>query len=208
MRVFVAGASGVLGRHLLPLLVADGHAVAGMTRSADKAELLRTLGAEPVVCDAFDRLALCRAVALFAPDVVVHQLTDLPDDPARIAELAPANNRMRRVGTRNLVAAAQAAGSARVVAQSVAWPLPGDSGAAVQEHERTVLDAGGVIIRYGRFYGPGTYFEATLPAAPRVHVQRAARATVRALGAPGGVIVVVDDQPGPGDPEHQVDRPA
>lgn len=88
MRVFLAGASGVIGLRLVPLLVAAGHDVAGMTRTQAKAERLRGLGAEPVVCDVFDLDALSQAVSGFGPDAVVHQLTDLPDDPARIPELA------------------------------------------------------------------------------------------------------------------------
>ncbi len=194
MRVFVAGASGVIGRRLVPLLVEAGHEVAGMTRSPQNVDLLRALGAHPVVCDVFDAAALREALAAFAPDAVVHQLTDLPDDPARIAELGAANSRMRREGTRNLLSAAQAAGASRFVAQSVAWQLPGDAGRAVAEHERAVLDAGGVVVRYGRFHGPGTYFEREKPPPPRIHVVEAARRTMPALTAPAGVMLVVDDQ--------------
>jgi nucleoside-diphosphate-sugar epimerase len=172
MRVFLAGASGVIGLRLVALLVAAGHTVAGMTRSSAKVELLRGLGAEPVVCDVFDHDGLREAVVAFAPDVVLHQLTDLPDDRARIPELGAANARMRREGTRNLLAAAAAAGAGRVVAQSVAWEVPGDGGAAVEEHERAVLDAGGVVIRYGRLYGAGTYFPSELPPHPRAHRRR------------------------------------
>ncbi len=145
MRIFLAGASGVIGVRLVPLLVADGHEVAGMTRSPGKAEGLRALGAEPVVCDVFDLDALSAAVRAFGPDVVLHELTDLPDDPGRISEMAAANNRIRREGTRNLLAAAKAAGAPRFVAQSIAWQIPGDGGAAVEEHERAVLGAGGVV---------------------------------------------------------------
>ncbi|MHB8335585.1 MAG: NAD-dependent epimerase/dehydratase family protein [Acidimicrobiales bacterium] len=141
MRIFLAGASGVIGQHLAPLLVAEGHDVAGMTRTPGKADWLRQVGAEPVVCDVFDRDTLFEVVDRFAPDVVIHQLTDLPDDPAHILAHATANNRMRREGTTNLVDAAQACG-VRVIAQSVAWQLPGDGGVAVEFHERTVLDAG------------------------------------------------------------------
>ncbi len=101
---------------------------------------------------------------------------------------------MRREGTRNLVAAASAAG-ARVVAQSVAWQVPGDGGAAVEEHERAVLDAEGVVIRYGQLYGPGTFFESELPPVPRVHVDAAARRTLPMLDAPSGVVVVTEEPP-------------
>ena len=194
MRIFLAGASGVIGQHLVPLLVGEGHDVAGMTRTPGKADWLRQVGAEPVVCDVFDRDALFEVVDRFDPDVVIHQLTDLPDDPAHILAHAAANNRMRREGTTNLVDAAQACG-VRVIAQSVAWLLPGDGGVAVQFHERTVLDAGGVVVRYGRFFGPGTYFEGEPPPVPRVHVAQAASRTLAALDAPSGVIMIVEIPP-------------
>lgn len=140
MRVFLAGASGVIGRRLVPLLAAAGHNVAAMIRTQAKAEQLHGLGADPVVCDVFDLDALCEAVRGFGAEAVLHELTDLPDDPRRIPELAGANARMRRQGTRNLLVAANAAGAARFVAQSVAWPIPGDGGVAVEEHEHAVLD--------------------------------------------------------------------
>src|SRR3954447_25286223 len=105
MRIFVAGASSAIGRQLVPLLVAAGHTVAGMTRHRGKTSMLRELGAEPVVCDVFDGRSLTNAVVGFRPDVVIHELTDLPDDPEQIPEKAPANNRIRREGTRNLLAA-------------------------------------------------------------------------------------------------------
>ncbi len=98
MRVFVAGASGVIGVRLLPLLVEAGHEVAGMTRSPEKVELLRRLGALPVVCDVFDRPALREAVIEFAPEAVVSELTDLPDDRERLHAFEAANDRMRREG--------------------------------------------------------------------------------------------------------------
>jgi len=193
VRIFVAGATGVIGIRLVPLLVADGHAVAGMTRSPEKAETLRALGAEPVVCDVFDADALRDAVASFAPDAVIHQLTDLPTDARRFRKHAAAHNRIRREGTQNLLAAAHAAGTVRrFLAQSVAWQLSGDGGAAIEELERAVLDRGGVVLRYGRLYGPGTYFEHEVPEPPRVHVDEAARRTVAALAAPSGVLTIVE----------------
>jgi len=192
VRIFVAGASGVIGRHLVPLLVEGGYDVAGMTRTPGKVDWLRNVGAEPIVCDVFERDDLFRAVAGFSPDVVVHQLTDLPDDPAQVREQAAANNRIRREGTTNLVDAACTCG-ARVIAQSVAWKLPGDGGQAVAFLERAVLDAGGVVVRYGRLYGPGTYFEEEPPPAPCVHVADAARRTVMLLEAPSGIFDIVDD---------------
>jgi nucleoside-diphosphate-sugar epimerase len=192
MRIFIAGASGVIGIRLVPLLVADGHTVAGMTRSPDKAGQLRDLGAEPVICDVFDRDALIRAVAAFRPDVVFHQLTDLPDREDEIAAYGDRNSRIRTEGTRNLIAAA---GTARVIAQSISWELP-ENRATTAEHERAVLQAGGVVIRYGQLYGPGTYFEAGPPEPPRIHVDDAARQTVPTLGVPPGVTVVADDRAG------------
>jgi nucleoside-diphosphate-sugar epimerase len=191
-RVFLAGASGVIGRRMLPLLVGAGHTVAGMTRSPAKLPELEALGAVPVLCDVFDAEQLRAAVAGFAPDVVVHQLTDLPDDAARIAELRSRNERMRREGTRNLLAAAWAPGAGRFLAQSIAWTPPGSGGATVRAHEQAVLEAGGVVIRYGQFYGPGTYFEDEIPDAPRIHVDEAARRTVAILDAPSSIVDVVE----------------
>jgi nucleoside-diphosphate-sugar epimerase len=193
MRIFVAGASGVIGVRLVPLLVAAGHEVAGMTRSPGKAETLRALGAEPVVCDVYDTRALNEAVVSFRPAAVVHQLTDLPDDLASIADFQVSHARIRREGTRNLLEAAEAAGASRFLAQSVAWQLPGDAGAAVADLERAVLGAGGVVLRYGQFYGPGTYYEDAPPPHPRIHLDEAARRTVGLLDAPSGVVEIADE---------------
>jgi hypothetical protein len=121
LRVFLAGATGVIGARLVPLLIAGGHTVAGLTRSAEKAGPLRQSGAEPVVCDVFDAAALTAAVVAFAPDVVMHQLTDLPDRASEIAAFAARNDRIRTEGTRNLIAAARAAGAGHFLAQSIAW---------------------------------------------------------------------------------------
>ena len=195
MRIFLAGATGVIGVRLVPLLAAAGHTVAGMTRSAGSAGGVQELGAEPVVCDVFDPAALAAAVAGFRPDLVMHQLTDLPDDPAEIAAYAARNGRIRREGTRNLLAAAAAAGTRRFIAQSISWELPAQGGREVTAaHERMVLAAGGVVIRYGQFCGPGTYYESQLPEPPRIHVDDAALATVPALEAPAGLTIVVDDR--------------
>jgi nucleoside-diphosphate-sugar epimerase len=192
MRIFVAGASGVIGVRLVPLLVAAGHEVAGMTRSAEKADGLRALGSAPVVCDVYDAAALNKAVVGFRPDAVMHQLTDLPDEAAQIPEVGARNDRMRREGTRNLLAATRVAAATRIYAQSIAWKLPGERGVAVAEHERAVLDAGGVVIRYGQLYGPGTYYEGDKPAPPRVHGDEAARRTVPILDEPSGIVEVVE----------------
>lgn len=195
MRIFVAGASGVIGSRLVPLLVAAGHDVAGMSRSASKARALVGLGATPIVCDVYDAPALKAGLAGYGPDVVIHQVTDLPDDAALMPMRAEANNRIRREGTANLIAAARAAGAPRFLAQSVAWQLPTAGAAAVEELERIVLAADGVVLRYGRFYGPGTYYDMSLPPRPRIHVEEAARRTVAALDAPSGVLTVTEVQP-------------
>lgn len=190
MRIFLAGASGVIGRRVAELLVAEGHAVVGMTRSDGNAESLRALGVEPLVCDVYDLPRLTEAVAASAPDLVMHQLTDLPDDVTQIREYGSANARIRREGTANLIAASKAAGSPRVIAQSVAWAIPGDGAAAVAEMEEAVLDAGGVVVRYGQFYGAGTY-HAERPEGPAIQIDEAARRTVELLDAPSGVVTVV-----------------
>ena len=132
---FLAGATGVLGRRLTPLLVAQGHIVVGMTRSAERCALLSDLGAQAVVCDVFDAGALRTAIVAAAPDVVMHQLTDLPDDVTEIGRFAAANARIRREGTQNLLSAAVAANVHQFFAQSVAWQLVGDSGNAVTDME-------------------------------------------------------------------------
>jgi nucleoside-diphosphate-sugar epimerase len=184
VNVFVAGASGAIGRQLLPLLLDAGHEVTAMTRSERNAVELRTAGARAVVADALDAPTVQDAVCSAAPDVVVHQLTAIPAriDPRRFAEEFEATNHLRRRGTRNLVAAAIAAGAGQLIAQSIAqaykpvggWikteqdPLYDDAPPAFREIfgavidlETTVLQARGIeptVLRYGNFYGPGTRF--------------------------------------------------
>jgi nucleoside-diphosphate-sugar epimerase len=192
MRIFVAGASGVIGVRLVPLLVAAGHEVVGMTRSPDKADQLRTLGAQPVVCDVYDADPLRDAVVQFEPDAVMHQLTDLPDDVSQLSEFGARNDRMRTEGTRNLLTAAKAANVERFFAQSIAWELPGERGVAYHSFERSVLDAGGVLIRYGQLYGPGTFYEHEKPSPPRISVDDAARRTMAVLDAPSGIVELVE----------------
>ena len=193
LRIFLAGASGVIGQRLVPLFIQAGHVVGGMTRSPSKMGLLRHLGAEPTLCDVFDREALIQAVRDFNPDVVLNQLTDLPDDVAQIGELADLNARIRTEGTQNLIEAARQSESPKIMTQSVAWQLPdGPDARAVAELERSVLAEGGVVLRYGQFYGPGTYNEQQLPEEPRVSIDRAAELTVAALGEPTGIVVITD----------------
>ncbi len=243
MRVFLAGATGVIGRRLLPLLLAEGHQVTGVTRSAARMEQLRAAGAEPVLADAFDAQELKQVVTEARPDAVIHQLTSIPAriDPRRMERDFATNDRLRTEGTANLVAAAKAAGVTRLIAQSVAFfYAPGPPGtvhaegdpllredqapkpvkrstAALASLERTVLDAGGTVLRYGcygYFYGPGSAISregstgqeiarGRLPIVGSgdgvwsfIHVDDAAAATVAALGAnKPGVFNVVDDEP-------------
>jgi nucleoside-diphosphate-sugar epimerase len=192
-RIFLAGASGVIGQRLIPRLVRAGYVVGGMTRSAGKTELLSQLGAEPILCDVFDREALVGAVRAFRPHLILNELTDLPDDVVHIGAHADLNARIRTEGTRNLIEAARQSGSPRLVAQSVAWQLPdGPDAQAVVELERAVLAEGGVVVQYGQFYGPGTYNEERMPDEPRVDIDRAAERTVEVLGEPSGVVVITD----------------
>jgi hypothetical protein len=132
------------------------------------------------------------AVVQFHPDMVMHQLTDLPDDVTQVAALETRNDRMRREGTRNLLTAALATGTPRFFAQSIAWQLPGDRGVATQKYERSVLDAGGVVIRYGQLYGPDTYYPDVPPPPPRIHIDAAAQRTVTILDAPSGVVELIE----------------
>jgi nucleoside-diphosphate-sugar epimerase len=161
-RVLVAGATGVIGRPLVPLLLERGHVVAGLTRS--QPEVVRALGAEPIVCDVYDLERLRRLVGAFAPEVVVHLLTDLPDERERLPEFRERNARIRREGTRNLLAAAP---GARFVAESVAF----DAGPAVADLERLVPE----FIRLPRLCGPGTYDPDCTGEGERMHVDEAAR---------------------------------
>ncbi|MFE6782870.1 NAD-dependent epimerase/dehydratase family protein [Streptomyces sp. NPDC057680] len=223
MRVLVAGATGVVGRQLVPRLEAAGHEVVGLSRR----------GPRPV--DVLDAGAVRRAVAEAAPDAVVHQLTDLGGADGT------ANNRVRIEGTRNLVDAARGAGVGRIVAQSISWAYaPGDGPAdesvpldPTDEPPRSRIVAGvraleeavaelpeAVVLRYGILYGPGIWYApggavaAALAGDPAarflgstaaddavssfVHVADAAEAAVRALAWPSGAYNVVDDEPAPG----------
>jgi nucleoside-diphosphate-sugar epimerase len=193
MRIFLAGASGVIGQRLIPLLVQAGHVVGGLTRSPSKTELLSHLGAKPIFCDVFDRETLIQVVRDFKPDVMLNELTDLPDDVGQIGEFEALNARIRTEGNQNLIEAARRNGSPKILAQSIAWELPdGPDARAVAELERSVLARGGVVLSYGKFYGPGTYNEQQPPEEPRVHIDRAAERTVEALEEPTGIVVIVD----------------
>ena len=193
MRIFLAGASGVIGQRLIPRLVRAGHVVGGMTRSPSKTELLAQLGAEPILCDVFDQDALIAAVRNFKPDVILNELTDLPDEMEKIGDHAAMNARIRTEGNHNVIEAARRSGSPKILAQTVAWKLPdGPDALAVAELERSVLAEGGVVLSYGQFYGPGTYNEKRIPAEPRVQIDRAAERTVELLNEPSDVIVITD----------------
>jgi nucleoside-diphosphate-sugar epimerase len=240
VRVFLAGATGVIGRRLAPMLLADGHHVTGMTRSPEKVDALRAGGVEPAVADALDADAVSRAVSDAHPDAVIHQLTSLPRriEPRTIGRDFAMNDRLRSEGTRILVDAAQAAGATRILAQSIAFAYaPGPFGTvhheddplhldspepfrrsarALHELESTVVDAGGIALRYGYFYGPGSSISKSgsmgedvarrrMPIVGRgqgvwsfIHVDDAARATVAALTRGGpGAYNIVDDDPAP-----------
>ena len=194
MRIFLAGATGVIGMSLLPRMLAEGHVVAGMTRTPGKTEGLRAAGVTPVLCDVFDRTSLLAAVSDFHPDIVVHQVTDLPDEIDKLADFLPGNDRVRSEGTRNLLAAAKAVNAARFLAQSIAWRTGPGTGPVLDAHEQGVVSAGGTVLRYGLFYGPGTFFEKDLPPAPRVHVEDAARRTIPFLAGPHGIFTIVDEE--------------
>jgi len=218
-KVFVAGATGAIGRALTPLLVEAGYEVFGGTRRAERAKLLEAAGVVPVVVDVFDANALRDALRLIAPHSVIHQLTDLPAglDPARMAEAVQNNARIRDEGTRNLIAAAIAAGSNRLIAQSIAWayrpgatpydetaPLDVDAEGArgisvrgVAALERQVLEAAplnSTVLRYGQIYGPGTGADAPKGSSP-LHVEAAAYAALLALqqGVAGVYNIAQDD---------------
>lgn len=216
MRIFLAGASGVIGGPLVPRLVRDGHEVTAMTRTPAKAEMLRERGAEPAVCDALDAEGLERAMTEAKPDAVIHHLTDLPQavNPRRIEAEFEANDRLRKQGTANIVAAARAAGARRVVAQSVAFfyapgsppvkteddPLFADAPPPIDRSVEALLALEGavaqteaiegVVLRFGFWYGPGTVYA---PGGSTAEMVRKRRYPV--VGDGGGVFsfVHIDD---------------
>ncbi len=185
MKIFLAGATGALGRQLVPRLVEHGHEVMGMTRSESKQQLIRDLGGRPVVGDALDPESVARAVATAEPEAIVHQLTAIPHalDMRHFARDFAQTNRLRTEGTDHLLAAARAVGARRFVAQSYAPAIYARVGGpvkregdpldenppdqvratvdAIRHLESAVTGAGwteGVALRYGAFYGPGTNF--------------------------------------------------
>ncbi len=238
MRVFIAGATGAIGLPLARALCTLGHQVVGMTRAGAHIDRLRELGAAVSYADAFDADAVRRAIEAAAPDVVIDQLTWLPADPAQIVESLPKDTRLRREGGANVLAAARAAGTRRLIAQSRGFFLDapngqladetaklrddapgklGESTLAFREFEDKVLASPleGVVLRYGFFYGPGTWYRPDGAIAETVrrrqsaiigegnavwsfvHIDDAVAATVAALNAEPGVYNVVDDDPLP-----------
>jgi 2-alkyl-3-oxoalkanoate reductase len=243
MRVLVAGATGAVGRNLLPRLVAAGHQVVGTTRTKEKAGLIRQRGGEALVADGLDAGTIRRAVRSAKPDVIVHEMTDLKgaSDLRYFDRAFAVSNRLRTQGTDHLLSAARGTGVKRFVAQSFCgWHFARVDGAVKSEEDpldpeppqelRGTLDAirylekavteapevGGVVLRYGAFYGPDTgLFDGTLVEqiarrrAPVigggngwwsfVHIEDAAAATALAIdrGAAGNIYNIVDDEPAP-----------
>ena len=240
MRVFVAGASGVIGRSLVPKLVAAGHEVTGTTRNERSAEAIRAAGAQAAICDALNLGAVEVAVTAAAPEVIVSELTSLPkDSDLRKIDYEP-TNLLRVEGGRNLISAGRKVGARRYITQSIAFVYEPEGDWVKGEEARTFVDApgrfasgleatlnserealdaegmDGLVLRYGQFYGPGTYFDRDGSIAEQVrkrrfpqvgsgsgvfsfiHVDDAADATVASIerGAPG-IYNVVDDDPAP-----------
>jgi nucleoside-diphosphate-sugar epimerase len=237
MKIFVAGATGALGLPLVRVLRALGHEVTGMTRNGPGVHRLRELGAAVSLADAFDARAVREAIETAAPDVIIDQLTWLPADPAELIRSMPNDTRLQREGRANLLAAARASGVRRYMMQSRGFYLQapqdrladedaglrhdapgvvGESARTIGEFEQRVLQTpsmDGVVLRYGFFHGPGTWYapDGAIAAQVRdgllsiigdgeavwsfVHIDDAVSATVAALTAEPGVYNVVDDYP-------------
>jgi nucleoside-diphosphate-sugar epimerase len=219
VRVLLAGATGVIGHRLVPLLLDAGYAVGGTTRFIEKAAELEAKNLSPVIVDVRNRDALIAAVAAFKPEIIIDQVTDLPQifEPANFDEVARRNAATRKAAARNLVQAALLTGARRIIAQSIAFAYapgpephleadPLDIGAeggralmvdAVAYAERLLEDMpdiDGIALRYGYFYGPGTWF-ARRVAKPALHVDAAAHAALLAItkGRPGIYNIAEDD---------------
>ena len=216
MRIFLAGASGAIGRRLTPLLLADGHEVTGLTRTRETALALEAAGVHAAVVDVFDVGALKAAAVAARPEIVIHQLTDLPRvlDQAQIAAAYPRNARVRTEGTRNLIAAALAASARRFIVQSIAFAYaPGPEphaetdplnladgprvvtvrGAADMEQQVLASGMEAIVLRYGLLYGPGTW-TATPSGRPPLHVDAAAAAARLAVTrGRSGIYNIADD---------------
>jgi nucleoside-diphosphate-sugar epimerase len=219
MKVFVAGATGALGKQLIPHLVAAGHDVTGMTRSQAKADLVRTLGARPVVADALDAAAVGAAVGEARPDAIIHQLTALAGslDMRNPDKSFALTNRLRTEGTDHLLAAGRTVGVRRFIAQSYAgWPYArtgglvkteddpldptpikdmGETHAAIRYLERVVTEADdieGIALRYGGFYGPGTSISLE-PIGEHVEIVRKRRFPIVGAGTGVWSLIHIED---------------
>ena len=219
MRVFLAGATGAIGRPLVPMLVSAGHDVTAMVRSERSAALARQLGADPVLADALDRNAVIRAVEIARPDAVIHELTALSDelDLRHFERSFAETNRLRIAGTDHLLEGARAAGVTRFVAQSFAgWPFAREGGpvktedAPLASEERLpdqvrptvdairfvedsmthATDLEGIALRYGGFYGPGT---SLAPGEPQVEMVRKRRFPIVGDGAGVWSFIHIED---------------
>ena len=241
MKIFLAGATGAAGQALIPLLTSHGHTVTGTTRSPSKADLLRGLGAEPVVVDGLDRDGIRAAVATTRPDAIIHEMTALGGDLdlRKFERSFAATNRLRTEGTDHLLEAARETGVEHFIAQSYgAWPYIREGGpvkteddpldpdppkqvrttlAAIRHLESAVTGAGGIALRYGGFYGPGTglapggdqWEQIKARKFPVVgdgggvfsfaHIEDVAGGTLAALerGTPGRIYNIADDEPAP-----------
>jgi nucleoside-diphosphate-sugar epimerase len=217
LRIFLAGASGVIGQRLAALLRDAQHEVVGTTRTPTRIAMLRELGIAPVVVDALDADALVQAVAAARPEIVIHQLTDLPSAPGTpgYATAQQANRRLRIEATRNLMQAAKIAGARRVVAQSIAFIYAAGEGPHIETDPLDLMAEGvrqltvqgivalehevlgipgidGVVLRYGYLYGPDTWYDAP-PKPPSVHVDAAAHAALLALNRGTGLYNIAED---------------
>jgi len=195
LRVFLAGAAGAIGRRLVPLLAASNFTMVGTTRTRARAEQLRAAGIEPVIVDMFEAEAVLRAVVAAKPDVVIHQLTDLPQvfDPLAMDAARARNARLREEATPNLMRAAQTAGAKRAIVQSICFVYAAGAqphvetdaidSPSVQAMETAALHTAGVegwVLRYGRLWGPGTWTDVPQGPAP-LHVDAAAHAAFLAI---------------------------
>ncbi len=216
--IFIAGASGAIGGRMLPILKQRDYKVFGTTRSEEKANVLRAEGIEPIVLDVFDAEAVRAAMMRLRPNVVVHQLTDLPYGltPALMPEAAIRNARIRKEGTKNLVDAAIAAGVQHFIAQSIAFvyapgrephvetdPIESPAGPravtleGVHALESLTLNSTaiqGAVLRYGMLYGPRTGKDDREGLSIPVHVDAAAHAAILAIdGGAVGIFNIVED---------------
>ncbi|WP_148625177.1 NAD-dependent epimerase/dehydratase family protein [Aliarcobacter cryaerophilus] len=193
-RIFIAGASGVIGLPLAKMLIEDGYTVYGTTRSENKKELLESIGVKPIVVDVYEKEKLGEILREIKPEIVYHQLTDLPDglEPSKMEDALEKNAKLRDIGTRNLVTASKKAGVKKIIAQSIAFvyepsdlphdenspllnfedKLYGSTSKAVASLEQQVLNSTfiGVVLRNALLYGKGTGFEKAVDYLPCVNV--------------------------------------